>query len=450
MLEELGNYAKQIGKELINKIMSKKAKMYFYIALAVILLVILVFFALFGSITAEAAEEEENMQAASVTSWNQFLRYVETKEGGTTKGDNYVVENDGAGNPTVGHGLCLKSGDGYLHVGEFAEYGIDSKALKLGDEVSIEICDEIWSNHIKGLYEGIVSEFGDLTQYQQFALTDVKYRRGNVNGFSNAYNSETVSYDDYYGNYNESNEKFSDENKVYNFFWDGGHSLEGVKTRKKDQWVLFKYGYYRPLGEYWQANSGTADVSGLQGGSDYKGTFTSATSGLTFIEYYQDAAKWGKDELTGSSSASDLAAAGCHVTSMAIALTGLSGEQITPSEVNKAFNFMANGDAAILNTSEFSRLKSLISISNLYTADKTTDTLKSNLTGSKVMILRYNAEPWTSSGSHYVVAVDYNKDDKVYIINPGTWGKEGVTAGWVKVSDVACAAWQEYIVLSKK
>ena len=196
--------------------------------------------------------------SSSSTAFEQFLEYIAIKEGGskTSDGAFYIVEDDGAGNPTVGHGLCLKSSDGYLHVTAFSTYGIDSK--KLADDwlaggrdgkVSVTACDEIFKDAVKSKYNTILSKYPSLTQYQQYALTDVLYRRGNVDTFDSEYSSKWTSADDKYKNYVEANETFSTDT-LYNFFWNGGHSLSGVNERKKDQWVLFKYGYYRPLGEY--------------------------------------------------------------------------------------------------------------------------------------------------------------------------------------------------------
>lgn len=251
---------KDFGKQKINQAVAPiKAKLILALGIALIVFIVIMFG--IAVITAIAGTQEDtDLTLGTASSWEQFLKYVAIKEGGGTSGDYYVVEDDGEGNPTVGHGLCIKSSDGYLHVDEFAAYGIDSKSLSMGDQVSKEICDAIWSEHIKGLYEGIVSSYSELglTEYQCYALTDVKYRRGNTSDFKSEYESKWSSSDNQYGNYNESNESFSTDT-LFNFFWNGGHSLEGVNTRKKDQWVLFKYGYYRPLNEYWQE---TATFSG--------------------------------------------------------------------------------------------------------------------------------------------------------------------------------------------
>lgn len=207
---------------------------------------------------------------SSLTNWDEFLSYVETKEGGTKTSDGkyYIVEDDDAGNPTVGHGLCLhSSSDGYLHVTEFSAYGIDSK--KLADDwlaggregkVSVNICDEMWSNLLESKYNTISSKYPSLKEYQKYALTDVMYRRGNISGFDSEYSSKWTSADEQYGNYVEANEPFSTDT-LFNFFWNGGHAEKGVNTRKQDQWVLFKYGYYRPLGKYCSTAESSGDSS---------------------------------------------------------------------------------------------------------------------------------------------------------------------------------------------
>lgn len=467
-------YGKQVINNGINKIKNAiKRKMMPYIIIAIVICFFFIIIAgMFAGEVEEANAAENGMQSASGSSWEQFLKYVETKEGGTNDGTYYFVEDDGGGVPTIGHGLALYN-DGHGHQSELDAYGyntvdlvneynsngyVDSKVghkICYSAKVPIEVCDEIWSNHLKGLYESILSSYESysLKEYQYYALTDVKYRRGTLgaykvtDGFSTDYENLWSDSDNKYGEYNESSESFS-TSTLFNFFWDGGHSLEGVNTRKKDQWVLFKYGYYRPLKEYWtEGSSGSADTQGLVKG-DYKGIYKSSSSGLSFIEYYQDAVTWGSDKLTGTSSGNDLAAAGCHVTSMAIALTAVTGEQITPRMVNNAYNFMTGADSGILLTSSFSKYESEVSISGLKSGTMSESTLKSNLGTGKTIILRFKTTPWTSSGSHYVVAADY-KDGKVYIINPGTWGKEGTTAGWVEVSQVTNYL-KEYIFVTTK
>lgn len=397
-----------------------------------------------------------NMQSNSTSSWNQFLEYVATKEGGTKTADGqyYIVEDDSKGNPTVGHGLCLKSSDGYLNVDAFSSYSIDSKQLadnwlngNRDGKVSVEICDAIWEEGVKTRYESIVAQYPDLRTYQHYALTDVKYRRGNTDGFQEAYNSEWTASDDKYGDYDESKESFSMDS-LYSFFNNGfTDTSSGVYTRKQDQWILFKYGYYRPLGEYWKGAPNGADVSSLNT-VDYKGTYQSNINGYTFVEYYQNGSSWSSDPLNGASG-STVGSAGCHVTSMAIALTAITGDIITPRDVNNAFNFMSNGDEAILNTLKFSYLKNSINISACRTSGLTKDFLISELNKGHILMIRFQGLSEWSTSTHYVICADYKKEagtDYIYISNPNRYG----TNGWVDISRITISQWTQARIISQK
>lgn len=416
-----------------------------------------------------SAAANNGMQSASDSSWEQFLRYVATKEGGkrvdangneNSNGEYYIVDDDSKGNPTVGHGLCLKSyaddpNGAYLHVEEFAANNIDSKKLAEDYEaggialVKVEIADQIWRDHLKSAYDAIVSTYShlNLKEYQYFALTDVKYRRGNTKGFEEQYNSKWTSREDQYKQ-DVSGESFSTDS-LYGFFNNNFKDTEsGVYTRKQDQWLLFKYGYYRPLQEYWIEGTASADISSLQE-DDYKGTYKSSINGYTFVEYYQMGPSWKNDSLNGASG-STVGTAGCHVTSMAMALTALSGETITPKQVNNAFNFMDNDDTAILNTSEFSYLQSSISIGPAQTSGLNRDLLVSNLQAKNIIMLKFKAPcEWTSS-THYVICADYkmeNNQEYIYIVNSS---KSNNVSGWIPISRITIAQWKVARVISKK
>lgn len=288
MLDQLLEYGKQtLNKIVKNGIKSILKNPYVIGGIAVgCVAFVLIAGLVGGELETDAAEKE--MQNATGSSWEQFIRYMITKEGGSHDDTNYWVEDDGYGVPTIGHGLALYN-DGHGHKAEFEAYGIDTvelvKKYKANPSaknatVSIEICDEIYGNHIKGLYEGVLSSYEsyNLKEYQYYALTDVKYRRGNLgsskgtSGFSTDYKNLWSDSDNAYGNYVESNENFDSANTLFHFFWDGGHSLKGVRIRKHDQWVIFKYGYYRPLKEYWK--------EGGEASGDYKADKNYESTGI--------------------------------------------------------------------------------------------------------------------------------------------------------------------------
>lgn len=406
----------------------------------------------------------EGLASASTSSWEQFKKFVLLNEGGTrvdknknndSSGEYYIVENDSKNNPTIGHGLCLKASNMYLNVELFSKYDIDSKKMAdnyfngIYDIVSVEICDEIWNEILYSKYQSVISTCNglNLTEYQILALTDVMYRRGNINGFVHAYNSLwNESDNNYEGDF--SSERYSMDT-LYSFFNNGYTDNDGVYTRKKRQWLLFKYGYYQGLGEYYIESSSAADISSLNT-ADYKGTYQSVTNGYTFVEYYQSGASWSNERLNGgSSNYITIGNSGCHVTSLAIALTAITGETITPRDINKAFNFMTNDDTAILDTDEFSHLKNSVNIGDVITSGLSEELLISNLNAGKILIIRFQGScEWTQS-THYVICADYKKENDakyIYISNPARNGP----SGWIEISRITIKQWTQVRPISQK
>lgn len=429
----LGDELKEYGKQ---KLKAVTAVLRTKLIIAGIIAIVVFVVVLFGIalLTALAGDDDDTsssgMVDASEDSWEQFLRYLAIKEGGGTSGDYYVVEDDGAGNPTVGHGLCIKSSDGYLHVDEFAAYGIDSKSLKMGDKVPIEICDSIFGDHLKGLYNGIASSYSNLglKEYQCYALTDVKYRRGNTNGFQDEYNSKWSDSDNQYGSYNEANEKF-DTNTLYDFFWNGGHSKEGVNIRKKDQWVLFKYGYYRPLKEYWQANAGgetSGDYSVDNTTASIYGRFTRDDGKVFTIMSQADMNNvhglgTGWEGYCNKASAVIIASGytNTDVYKMAKRAEGIEWIMSNESNTNKFFN-------------EYGLKASVTTTSN---TSKISSTVKEVLPKGGCVSIRFNSytkvdkdkRVWTNSG-HWIAILGYkneNGKEKMFIADPGHRGNQG-------------------------
>lgn len=311
---------KEYGKEKLQGLKGKIAAavkifaMKAGIIIGGIFLIIIILVSVISSLVTSALggddeEGAENWESSSEESWEQFERYMITKEGGTKEGGYYIVEDDSAGNPTVGYGLCLynkKSGE-YLNVEAFKRFKIDSKELAdnwlKGDrtgKVKVEICDTIWRESIETRYETIEEKYGTLglTNYQYYALVDVQYRRGNTDGFESQYKAKwKKEYTKLYYGQDTSKETY-DLTTLYSFFWNGGHSKEGVRKRKKEQWLLFKYGYYQALNE-------TAIVStGGTGSGNYDtscasgyilGKFTS-TKGRTYTVINQNKISgWGSN-----------------------------------------------------------------------------------------------------------------------------------------------------------
>ena len=277
--QQLKNMAKESAKKVGKQIWEAIAPALPYIIIGLIILIIIVGCVDWDVVTASASTQ--GMTNASSNSWEQFKRFVLINEGGTRVDENgkvnpngayYIVENDSQNNPTIGHGLCLKHNGSYLNVEVFSKHGIDSKKMAdnyfkgIYDKVSVEICDAIWNELLYAKYESVVSTCQGLglKEYQLFALTDVKYRRGNIDGFIDKYNRLWDASQDSYKK-DTSSEVYSMDT-LYSFFNNGfTDTSSGVYARKKRQWVLFKYGYYQILDEYWTESIGTTDYTFNEG-----------------------------------------------------------------------------------------------------------------------------------------------------------------------------------------
>jgi len=277
--QQIKNMAKEAAKKVWKEILSYILPVLPYIIIGFIIFIVIIGCIDWGAI--EAAASAQDMKSASSTSWEQFKRFVLLNEGGTRVNENgekdpngayYIVEDDSWNNPTIGHGLCLKANGSYINVELFSNYGIDSKKMAdnyfegIYDIVSVEICDAIWNEVLYSKYESVVSicQGLDLMEYQLYALTDVKYRRGNINGFVDKYNR---LWDDSQNSYKKdtSSEVYSMDT-LYSFFNNGfTDTSSGVYTRKQRQWLLFKYGYYKGLDEYWTESIGTTDYTFNEG-----------------------------------------------------------------------------------------------------------------------------------------------------------------------------------------
>ena len=183
--------------------------------------------------------------------------------------------------------------------------------------------------------------------------------------------------------------------------------------------------------------SGTADST--LSANDYGGVIVSSTNGYTFTEYYQDGgATWSGDSLSGSGSGKTVGQAGCNVTSHAIALSAVTGDTITPRDINQ-YDIINSSSSNLLNKPEFSQYASDVTISE-YVGKPTVNSLITYMQQGKVVILKYDASvgstKWANT-THFVVCADYKKESGVdffYIINPN----EGATmaTGWYQAGHI--------------
>lgn len=163
---------------------------------------------------------------------NQLLAMIQSWEGTTTiKGSNYVIEDDGFGNLTVGYGITIE-----WQGGRFAKHGIEKEELVEGALVPIEIADAVKLEIIEEKRKSaanVSKKYNlDLEDYQLDALAIRIYNVGNMDGFVEAYQK--------YGNTQELYDNYMSEPVKGS---NGEYSL-GLERRRQAEWKLFHEGIY--------------------------------------------------------------------------------------------------------------------------------------------------------------------------------------------------------------
>lgn len=159
---------------------------------------------------------------------NALVQYIIRWEGtakANADGTKYVVFDDGAGNPTVGHGIYIA-----MHKARFSKRGVNADEInKIGAEVDKQIVDDIFLEILSEKVRSVQTTTNglNLEEYQQDALVDMSFQTGNINGFVEAYNQ--------YGN----------TDALYtNYFKKRAGSMVGNMRRRRSEYILFSTGNY--------------------------------------------------------------------------------------------------------------------------------------------------------------------------------------------------------------
>lgn len=250
----------------------------------------------------------------------RYIRYWENAGGPPTNGDNYIIEDDGVGHPTVGYGVDIEN-SGYKQ--KFIDAGYSTE---IGGEVPIAFVDAIEDEILKNSrnsVEALISGL-NLKEYQINALVSRAYNCGVAGAVSTLRGSPARNFVDSYNAYwnaetddlyeiNPDATTGNFEHSLYKQYMckpttSKGKELSGLVTRRKSEWTLFQTGYYDVLNERHAAFSGT----------------TVKTSGYEFPHYLQR-------DFPGVYGTSTIPASGCGPTSLAMILAGLLKDpSITP------------------------------------------------------------------------------------------------------------------------
>ena len=164
----------------------------------------------------------------NVSSGGVLVEYLNAWEGTIYNADKtkYVVHDDGKGYRTVGYGVCIDRQSSRFN-GK-----LDVSGLKFGDEVDIDIVDEVRSQIVTDFYNEVVSQVNslDLEESQIHALTAIKYQYGNL------------------GNFVEMYKKYGNTDQLKSYFKVNGYNpfIKGPESNGRAQanWKLFHEGIY--------------------------------------------------------------------------------------------------------------------------------------------------------------------------------------------------------------
>ena len=217
--------------------------------------------------------ETEEFNEVSGSGSDQLIRYIHYFEHSSppptnADGTKYIIEDDGAGHPTVGYGVDIKN-SGYEKLFKAKGY-----PTNIGGEVDKDFVDSIEEKELADKTSGVKAATSglNLTGYQLNALVSRAYNCGTAgatgtrNGktFKQAYKAYwNEDSDDYFKNKNN-NANFS--HKLYTTYMDspttsGGKTLRGLVTRRKSEWTLFQTGYYDVLKE-WHSDTSSSSTGG--------------------------------------------------------------------------------------------------------------------------------------------------------------------------------------------
>lgn len=212
-------------------------------------------------------EDNQNYIAVSNISKN-YIRKFEHSSPPPTNADGtcYIIEDDGAGHPTVGYGVDIEN-SGYKQL--FIDNGYP---INIGGEVPIEFVDSIeeriWndkSSEIKSMTEGL-----NLTGYQMNALISRAYNCGSYGAVGIERGSPSLDFVESYRKYwnQERDSKFEEKDNTADFthplytqymskpVTSDGKELLGLVRRRESEWTLFQTGYYKELNRWHTSGDG--------------------------------------------------------------------------------------------------------------------------------------------------------------------------------------------------
>lgn len=211
-----------------------------------------------------------NVSSSNMSILKEYIRKWEHSTPPPTNADGtkYIIEDDGAGNPTVGYGIDIENNK-YLFVKE-------GYPTTLGSEVDIDFVDAIEDEILENAVKEIKSRTSNLnlTDYQINALVSRSYNCGVNGAVSFLRGSPQLNFVNSYNKYwKDTDDKFEEKDNNANFshslytqymsepVTSNGIYMYGLERRRKSEWTLFQTGYYDVLDKWHSSSSGILQVA---------------------------------------------------------------------------------------------------------------------------------------------------------------------------------------------
>ena len=192
----------------------------------------------------------------------EYIRYWEHSSPPPTNADGtkYIIETDGAGNPTVGYGIDIEN-SGYKQL--FIDAGYPTM---IGGEVDIEFVDSLEDKKIEEVLNQVKSktEGLNLTGYQINALASRAFNAGVSGALDTLRGLDDLDFAESYKKYwRDADDKFEEkdsnadyEHSLYTQYMskpvtaNNGQYMLGLERIRKSEWRLFQTGYYDVLAKW--------------------------------------------------------------------------------------------------------------------------------------------------------------------------------------------------------
>lgn len=246
-----------------------------------------------------------NSSLGGIDLLKEYIHYWEHSSPPLTNADGtkYIIEDDGAGHPTVGYGVDIING-GFKQ--EFIAAGYP---ITIGGEVDKAFVDALEDreiqeciNYIKSMTNGL-----NLSEYQIYALVSRAYNCGKAGAVATRRGSSNLDFMSSYKAYWKSEDnKFEakDANADFNHTLytnymsepvtaKGKGYMSGLERRRKSEWILFQTGYMDVLDKWYVERMGGSIIECAKAIHQYM-----EENGYTYCVYgsnsYEECGKKGK------------------------------------------------------------------------------------------------------------------------------------------------------------